>query len=49
MIDRDMAGLYDSAGSVSLLTWTCRDFADFLFRAVFDLTFTEILMDQLVL
>jgi hypothetical protein len=41
-----MAGLYDSAGSVKLLKGTRRDFADFLFRAVLDLTFKDIMMVQ---
>jgi hypothetical protein len=42
MIDRDMAGLYDSVGSVNLLNWSRQAFADFLFRAVVDLTFKDI-------
>ena len=41
-----MAGLYDSAGSVKLLKGTRRDFADFLFRAVLDLTFKDMMMVQ---
>jgi hypothetical protein len=41
-----MAGLYDSGGSVNLLKGTRRDFADFLFRGVLDLTFKDIMMVQ---
>jgi len=41
-----MAGLYDSAGSVNLPSCSRRTFADFLFRAVLDLTFKGIMIVQ---
>ena len=43
-IGRDIVGLYDPAGSVNLLTWSRRDFSDFLFRPFFDVTFKDMMM-----